>query len=84
MTDFIIKKLKYAPSSNAGLTLVGQFLKRTESNKRVDHAFPLAGKGIINGDISKSHLGLLVQGKNDFDAIEALEAMSSVFCSPLD
>ena len=78
MTDFIIKKLKYDLSSNAGLTLVGQFLKRTESNKRVDHAFPLAGKGIINGDISKSHLGLLVQGKNDFDAIEALEAMSSL------
>lgn len=41
MTDFIIKKLKYDLSSNAGLTLVGQFLKRTESNKRVDHK-PLA------------------------------------------
>jgi len=27
MTDFIIKKLKYDLSSNAGLTLVGQFLK---------------------------------------------------------
>ena len=33
---------------------------------------------------SVSYLGLLCLGKNDFDAIEALEAMSSVFCSPLD
>lgn len=57
---------------------------KSSSTRNVIEPFPLAGKGIINGDISKSHLGLLVQGKNDFDAIEALEAMSSVFCSPLD
>jgi Transposase DDE domain group 1 len=36
--------------------------------------FPVKGAGIggiANSDIIKSYLGLLVQGKNDFDAIEA-------------
>lgn len=71
MTDFIIKKLPYDLTSHAGLALVGQYLKRLNINARVDPRFPLAGKGIANSDILKSYLGLLVQGKNDFDAIEA-------------
>lgn len=40
-------------------------------NQRIDPKFPISGKGISNSDILKSYLGLLVQGKNDFDAIEA-------------
>ncbi len=36
---------------------------------QVDRKFPGVG-GIANSDILKSCLGLLVQGKNDFDAIE--------------
>ncbi len=70
MTDFIIKKLPYELTSNAGLALVGQYLKRLEINQRIDTKYPLSGKGIANRDIVKSYLGLLVQGKNDFDAIE--------------
>jgi hypothetical protein len=71
MTDFIIKKLPYELTSNAGLALVGQYFKRLGINQRIDTQFPLSGKGIANSDILKSYLGLLVQGKNDFDAIEA-------------
>ena len=71
MTDFIIKKLSYDLTSNAGLALVGQYFKRLGINQRIDPKFPLSGKGIANSDIFKSYLGLLVQGKNDFDAIEA-------------
>ena len=71
MTDFIIKKLPYDLTSNAGLALVGQYFKRLGINQRIDPKFPISGKGISNSDILKSYLGLLVQGKNDFDAIEA-------------
>ena len=70
MTDFIIKKLPYDLTSNAGLALVGQYFKRLGINQRIDPKFAISGKGISNSDILKSYLGLLVQGKNDFDAIE--------------
>lgn len=70
MTDFIIKKLPYDLTSNAGLALVGQYTKRLGINALVDRKFPVAVGGIPNSDILKSYLGLLVQGKNDFDAIE--------------
>lgn len=71
MTDFIIKKLPYDLTSNAGLALAGQYIKRVGISKRVDRKFPVGVGGIANSDILKSYLGLLVQGKNDFDAIEA-------------
>jgi Transposase DDE domain group 1 len=71
MTDFIIKKLPYELTSNAGLALVGQYMKRLRINARVDPKFPVRIGAIANSDILKSYLGLLVQGKNDFDAIEA-------------
>ena len=71
MTDFYIKKLPYDLTSNAGLALVGQYTQRLEISKRVDRKFPVGVGGIANSDILKSYLGLLVQGKNDFDAVEA-------------
>ena len=70
MTDFIIKKLPYDLTSNAGLALVGQYVKRLGVSSRVDRKFPVGVGGIANSDILKSYLGLLVQGKNDFDAVE--------------
>ena len=70
MTDFIIKKLPYELTSNAGLALVGQYMKRLGVSSRVDRKFPVGVGGIANSDILKSYLGLLVQGKNDFEAIE--------------
>jgi hypothetical protein len=71
MTDFIIKKLPYNLTSNAGLALVGQYFKRLEIGKSLDREFPINKGGIANSDVLKSYLGLLVQGKNDFEAIEA-------------
>jgi hypothetical protein len=67
MTNFTIKKLPYDLTSNAGLALVGQCMKRLGISARVDRKFPV---DIANSDILKSYLGLLVQRKNDFDAIE--------------
>jgi len=71
MTDFIIKRLPYDLTSNAGLALVGRYMKRLGVDGRVDRKFPVGVGGIANSDILKSYLGLLVQGKNDFEAIEA-------------
>ena len=76
MTDFIIKKLPYDLTSNAGLALVGQYIKRLDIGARIDRKFPVGVGGIANSDILKSYLGLLVQGKNDFDAIEAFRGDS--------
>ena len=71
MTDFYIKKLPYDLTSNAGLALAGQYIKRLGVSSSVDRKFPVGIGGIANSDILKSYLGLLVQGKNDFDAVEA-------------
>jgi hypothetical protein len=57
-------------SSQAGLALIGKYLKRVNLNALVDPAFSVRA-GIANSDILKSYLGLLCLGKNDFDAIEA-------------
>lgn len=69
MTDFILKQLPYDLSGQAGLALIGKYLKRININALVDPAFPVRA-GIANSDILKSYLGLLCLGKNDFDAIE--------------
>ena len=52
------------------MALVGQYTKRLGINALVDHKFPITVGGISSSDILKSVLGLLVQGKNDFDAME--------------
>ena len=41
MTDFIIKKLPYDLSSNAGLALVGKYLKSIKLGVLVDAQFPV-------------------------------------------
>ena len=69
MTDFILKQLPYDLSNQAGLALIGKYLKRININALVDPAFSVRS-GIANSDILKSYLGLLCLGKNDFDAIE--------------
>ena len=70
MTEFIIKKLPCDLTANAGLALAGQYTKHLGINVLVDSKFPVAVGGIPNSDILKFYLGLLVQGKNDFDANE--------------
>ena len=70
MSEFLVKQLTYDLSSQAGLALIGKYLKRINLNALVDPAFAVRA-GIANSDILKSYLGLLCLGKNDFDAIEA-------------
>ena len=69
MTDFIIKNSPIISPP----TLAGQYTKRLRINALVDRKFPVAVDDVPNSDILKSYLGLLVQGKNDFDAIERFQ-----------
>ena len=70
MHQLIVKQLDYDLTPVAGLALVGHYLTALQPTlARLDAALPLKG-GVINSDIVRSYLGLLVQGKSDFDAIE--------------
>ena len=82
MTDFIIKQLPYDLNNQAGLALIGKYLKRININSLVDPAFSVRS-GIANSDILKSYLGLLCLGKNDFDAIEG-QRQAAFFARALD
>lgn len=70
MRPLIVKQLKYDLTPVAGLALVGHHLKRLEPLfKQIDKALPVR-TGVKTSDIVRSYLGLLVQGKSDFEAIE--------------
>ena len=70
MRQMIVQQLDYDLTPVAGLALVGQYLKAVQPVLgRLDAALPVKG-GVANSDIVRSYLGLLVQGKSDFDAIE--------------
>ena len=70
MRTIEVKQLKYDLTPVAGLALVGDHLKPLAPVlARVDKALPIRA-GVANSDILRSYLGLLVQGKSDFDAIE--------------
>ena len=58
MTDFILKKLPYDLSSQAGLALVGKYLQRININALVNPRFPVRS-GIANGDLLKCYLAML-------------------------
>lgn len=74
MTDFQIKRLPYNLTAHAGLSLVGQYLKRfAQIDQVIDPRFPISGKGGINSSsLIKAYVGLMCTGKSDFDAIESL------------
>jgi len=70
MRQFIVKHLEYDLTPVAGLALVGHHLQRlVPVFEQIDHALPVK-TGVANSDIVRSYVGLLVQGKSDFDAIE--------------
>lgn len=70
MRKLIVKQLDYDLTPVAGLALAGHYLKALQPVfGRLDAALPVKG-GVANSDIVRSYLGLLVQGKSDFDAIE--------------
>jgi hypothetical protein len=60
--------------SHAGLSLIGQAIKRhTRLTQSVDKQVPLR-HGIRHSDILMSYMGLLSIGKNDFEAINGIES----------
>ncbi len=70
MRQLIVKQLSYDLTAVAGLALVGNYLNALQPVLgRLDADLPVKG-GVANSDIVRSYLGLLVQGKSDFDAIE--------------
>lgn len=70
MRKLIVTQLDYDLTPVAGLALVGHYLKALRPVLgRLDAALPVKS-GVANSDIVRSYLGLLVQGKSDFDAIE--------------
>ena len=70
MRQLIVKQLDYDLTPVAGLALVGHYLNALRPVLgRLDAALPIKS-GVANSDIVRSYLGLLVQGKSDFDAIE--------------
>jgi hypothetical protein len=70
MRPIEVKQLEYDLTPVAGLALVGVLLKTLAPVlARLDVTLPVHG-GVSNSDIVRSYLGLLVQGKSDFDAIE--------------
>lgn len=70
MRKLTVKQLSYDLTPVAGLALVGQLLQALRAQLQgVDAAVPVR-TGISTSDVLRSYLGLLAQGKSDFDAIE--------------
>ena len=70
MRQLIVKQLDYDLTPVAGLALAGHYLKSMAPVfEQIDKALPVRG-GVDTSDVVRSYLGLLVQGKSDFDAIE--------------
>ena len=70
MRPLIVRQLGYDLTPVAGLALVGHMLSAVRSVLgRMDAAMPVKG-GVANSDICRAYLGLLTQGKSDFDAVE--------------
>ena len=65
-----VKQLDYDLTPVGGLALVGHYLKAlTPQWAKLDGVLPVRC-GVSNSDVLRSYLGLLVQGKSDFDAVE--------------
>jgi len=72
MRPIQVKPLEYELTPTAGLALVGHQLGTLAPVLAdVDAALPVR-TGVATSDIVRSCVGLLVQGKSDFDAIENL------------
>ena len=77
MRQLIVKQLDYDLTPVASLDLVGHYLKALRPVLgRLEVALPVKS-GVANSDVVRSYLGLLVQGKSDFDAIENSAATCS-------
>ncbi|WP_029419949.1 IS1380 family transposase [Alicyclobacillus macrosporangiidus] len=70
---FIIEESDEVIVTHSGMTLVGLLLDKTTLGERLNRT-RLSGMGkpdISNRDVAYSYIGLLCQGKTDFDHIEA-------------
>lgn len=69
---FLLKQSEEELTTYSGMALVGALLAKTNLYKRLKQT-KLSGviaPDLSHGDIAFSYIGLLCQGKNDFDAIE--------------
>ncbi len=69
----VLEESREILTTHAGLYVVGDLLRQTQLRRRLN-ATRLAGRPqpeISHGDVGFSYIGLLCQGKNDFDHIEA-------------
>jgi hypothetical protein len=69
----------------SGLSIVGLLLKRTNLAKRLNESKlrDNAAPHIKNSDIVFAYLGLLCQGKSDFDAIREMDSDQDFYCKAL-
>ncbi|ABZ83427.1 transposase, is4 family [Heliomicrobium modesticaldum Ice1] len=72
MKKFIIEQSNEELTPVTGLALVGALLRKTSLKLRLDKSTvpTCLTPDISHGTVALSYLGLLCQGKNDFDAIE--------------
>lgn len=71
MSSFELRQSARNLTSRAGLALVGKALERFAGLTRsIDPKFPVRS-GIATSDVLKSYVGLLCEGKSDFDAVES-------------
>ncbi|SFR14698.1 hypothetical protein SAMN05660706_1331, partial [Desulfoscipio geothermicus DSM 3669] len=69
---FIIEQSNEYLTTHSGLTFVGALIAKTDLKKRLDKS-SIPGvytPNISHGDVVTSYIGLLCQGKSDFDHIE--------------
>jgi hypothetical protein len=72
--QFELRQSTQVMTARAGLTLVGLALERfARLTSHIDPRFPVRA-GIATSEVLKSYVGLLCEGKSDFDAIEAKRA----------
>lgn len=70
---FVFKTIKEKLTPIGGMTAVGAWIAQTQLRERLNTQI-LSGRPkpqISNGDVVSSYVGLLCQGKNDFDHIES-------------
>ncbi len=73
MRRFEIEQSNSNITSNSGLALIGSAINQhTNLVPQLDKTIPLR-HGLAHSDLIKGYLGLLSMGKNDFEAIRAME-----------
>lgn len=72
MKKFIIETTDERITAHTGLAIVGDLLHYTNLSQRLNNTKldKTENPSISNGDVASSYIGLLCQGKSDFDDIE--------------